>query len=549
MKIGTKLGLISFGVLVIMLSISGISHQVVTKLMASNDSVEHTLRTLRDLEVLYVNVADAESQSRGYLLAGDESYMAPHRNAVAQIHPTLEDLRLLSVDNPAMLKQLDDVEGLINEKLGYVREYIELRRENKLDQAMKIFSTNKGKELMDQIRTDIRRMMDGEMESFNLEKTAAHKTAENMFRIIALGSILAVLFVISLTIFFTQDITGSIRRLIRAADRLSSGKYEFVNASAGTEELSELAVSFNQISNSLRAAVETAAEEREGRDQALKLLESVRHTADKLHSLLVSWLNVAAEHKSEFAEYPKVSNRLVESAQGASENAEQLKHLSQQVVDLAKQKENARQNELKLADEIHSLISTIKDKTHSAAQGVTTLADRVEEMGEIVATMDNIASGSSLISLTAAIESSRNGTGFQVLIDELKSISQASKQDSVKAKQILSHIQSTANRTILNSQDATRSIDLAVGKLDQVAAKLEKLMSPLEEMHKAALQLFELTARHASVQSSLRHDVEHIHLQVAEEEMFRNQAYDTAEELRSVAHELKGLVDSRQPVA
>src|SRR5207253_1520395 len=103
------------------------------------------------------------------------------------------------------------------------------RRQGRQAEALKIFGTNRGRDLMDQIRSNLRSMMDSTAELFNQQRASARQTSENMFRIIGLATVLAFLFVLSLTIFFTQDLTGSVRRLIRAADRISSGKYEFVS--------------------------------------------------------------------------------------------------------------------------------------------------------------------------------------------------------------------------------------------------------------------------------------------------------------------------------
>ena len=65
------------------------------------DLVGHTLRVENSLDQILLSVADAETGQRGYLLTGDETYLAPFHQASSQIDSELQHLNELISDSPS----------------------------------------------------------------------------------------------------------------------------------------------------------------------------------------------------------------------------------------------------------------------------------------------------------------------------------------------------------------------------------------------------------------------------------------------------------------
>jgi signal transduction histidine kinase len=113
---------------------------------------------LQKLETVLSSVKDAETGQRGYLLTGQESYLAPYHLAVKTIELQFAALRQLTVADPDQQQQLSIVEPLVGEKLAELKETIDLRRNKGFEAATQVVLTNQGKELMDQIRMVIQQM-------------------------------------------------------------------------------------------------------------------------------------------------------------------------------------------------------------------------------------------------------------------------------------------------------------------------------------------------------------------------------------------------------
>ena len=108
----------------------------------------------RDIRTAAVELRDtvrnAESSQRGYLVTGNEIYLAPYDTARAQSLRQLDALtRRINGDSQSapMLRRLTAV---INEKVGEMDQAIALKREGRDAESLTLFRTNRGKALMDE---------------------------------------------------------------------------------------------------------------------------------------------------------------------------------------------------------------------------------------------------------------------------------------------------------------------------------------------------------------------------------------------------------------
>jgi len=124
-------------------------------------------------EDLLSALKDAETGQRGFLLTGDDAFLAPYLAVRDNIHRQLADLRQLVSSDEANL-HLDAVAPLVTVKLAEMAQVIALYRSHQTLQAVAQVSQGEGKRLMDAIR--------GEMKNFNqlLEVTATQH--DNEFR-------------------------------------------------------------------------------------------------------------------------------------------------------------------------------------------------------------------------------------------------------------------------------------------------------------------------------------------------------------------------------
>jgi PAS domain S-box-containing protein len=154
---------------------------------------KHTLIVMNASEIFLSAMKDAETGQRGYLLTGDENYLEPYWLTQKNIADRLAQLRILTQDNPVQQQRLYELAPLVSSKLSELAQTIELNRNQHREDALKIVSTNVGKNTMDSIRTQIQNFNKAEKQllaSREAEFSVAMKWI--LFLIIFLSALLAI---------------------------------------------------------------------------------------------------------------------------------------------------------------------------------------------------------------------------------------------------------------------------------------------------------------------------------------------------------------------
>jgi CheY-like chemotaxis protein/CHASE3 domain sensor protein len=107
---------------------------------------------LRRLQALLSTLKDAETGQRGFLLTGEESYLAPYTDAKDALPDEIKSLRALLRNRPEQARRLDALEALANLKMTELESTVAARRAGHPDAALAAVRTDRGKIYMDRIR-------------------------------------------------------------------------------------------------------------------------------------------------------------------------------------------------------------------------------------------------------------------------------------------------------------------------------------------------------------------------------------------------------------
>ncbi len=120
--------------------------------------VTHTQTILTRLESLQSALDDAESGQRGYILTGQENYLAPYNQARAGMPERLDELQLLTASEPGQQARLSQLRAFISSKFDELQSTIDLRRNNQTDEAIQTVLSGRGEDTMNSIRDTIGQM-------------------------------------------------------------------------------------------------------------------------------------------------------------------------------------------------------------------------------------------------------------------------------------------------------------------------------------------------------------------------------------------------------
>src|SRR4029077_12943043 len=96
----------------VLLIATALSYVALERQLEDRDSITHTHLVLEKLGAVRRNVAEPESAERGYLLGGDDAYLAPYGQAVRDLRGNISDLGRLTGDNPVQRDTLNLLDRL-----------------------------------------------------------------------------------------------------------------------------------------------------------------------------------------------------------------------------------------------------------------------------------------------------------------------------------------------------------------------------------------------------------------------------------------------------
>jgi len=133
--------------------ISAVSYLSVQGLVDRMLWVTHTQDVLRETEMVISDLKDVETGVRGYLISGQDEFLVPYRNALANLPSHLGRLKELTVDNADQRKRVGALEQLSRKRLEQAAPFLKLGNAGKLllpePARQQILD---GKKTMDEIR-------------------------------------------------------------------------------------------------------------------------------------------------------------------------------------------------------------------------------------------------------------------------------------------------------------------------------------------------------------------------------------------------------------
>jgi methyl-accepting chemotaxis protein len=135
-------------------------------------------------------------------------------------------------------------------------------------------------------------------------------------------------------------------------------------------------------------------------------------------------------------------------------------------------------------------MTTIREQVEEVAGNVVALSEKTQAVGEIIATVNDIAERSNLLALNAAIEAAaagEQGNRFSVVANEMKNLADQAKDSTVQVRTILGDIQKGINSSVLFTEEAVKRVE--AGK--QQADVAEQTIRQMAQTTLESVQAFE----------------------------------------------------------
>lgn len=238
------------------------------------------------------------------------------------------------------------------------------------------------------------------------------------------------------------------------------------------DEVGALALAFHQMIKSLR-------------EQTGSVLEGVNILATSTGeiSVTMSQLSATASRTSSAATQTITTvEQVKQAARVSGDKAQMVSESSQEVVSVAKQGLEATEGALKG-------ISRIKDQINEIGETVEGLAEKSQAVEEIIAVVKDLADQSNLLAVNASIEAARageHGKEFNVVAQEIKTLSDQSKDATVQIRSILDQIRNSINDVVKGTRESSKTVEDGVNQAIRAGEAIQTLAASVDEAAQAA---------------------------------------------------------------
>jgi methyl-accepting chemotaxis protein len=458
------------------MAVTGIvAYRSTARLLDANEWVEHTFEVIHSADDIHANLLQFESTCRGYLMNGEEHLYLSLEDLREHMVQSQKRIRFLTADNQAQQGKLDILDRLIERRLAELMGIATIRKEKGLPAALVAVAQGKRLALTAEILQLLIGIEDVERGLLNERKLEARTEAQNTRRVILYGDLVG--FALAALIGFAtyRTITGPLAEFQQFVTAVGEGDLTQKSAREGDDELGLLARGLNQMVTRLR-----------------DVATQTRLATENLDAATMEILASAREQSAVTGEQAAAYQETNVTIQQVSQSGAQIAERAKQVTVTAEAVSIANTSGLDAVQKANQTVEAIHEQAEAVAQNIVALSEKTQMVGDILATVNDIAEQSHLLALNAAIEAAaagEHGRTFSVVAGEIKNLADQSKAATVQVKTILGDIQKEINTSVMLTEEAVKRVDIGKHQADVAASAIRDMAANIDQSVQAFQQI------------------------------------------------------------
>lgn len=291
-----------------------------------------------------------------------------------------------------------------------------------------------------------------------------------------LTSIPVIIAVLLTAYFISRRIANPIRKISEQVVKVGDGDLSVdVIVEDRADEIGTLTQSFQRMVKNLRGLAEQV---KEGANVLASSASEILATSTQLAS-------ASAETATAVSQTTTTAEEVKQTAQVSTQKARNVSEMAQKAAQISLQGKQS-------TDEVIEGMDRIKEQMESIAESIVRLSDQSQAIGEIIATVDDIAEQSNLLAVNAAIEAARageQGKGFAVVAQEVRNLATQSKKATAQVKNILNEIQKATSSAVMVTEQGSKAVESGVKQSLETGKAIITLTNSITEASQAGIQI------------------------------------------------------------
>jgi methyl-accepting chemotaxis protein len=275
------------------------------------------------------------------------------------------------------------------------------------------------------------------------------------------------------------------------------------------------------------------------------LLDNIREAVGQLSSASAELLSGTTEQAAGAQEQAAAVSQTVATVDQVTQTADQSAQRAKGVGESIQRTLEVGKAGRKAVEDSLAAMAAVKEQVEATARSILLLAEQAQAIGEIIASVNDLAEQSNLLALNAAIEASRageHGKGFAVVAGEVKALAEQSKKATAQVRQILGEVQKATNAAVLSTEVVTKGVAGAIGVGGQAGETIRALAETLAEVARAATQIVASVGQQATGMAQIHQAMRNIDQVAKQNTVATQQAAQAAENLNALGSRLTALI-------
>ncbi|MBI5502895.1 MAG: methyl-accepting chemotaxis protein [Deltaproteobacteria bacterium] len=219
---------------------------------------------------------------------------------------------------------------------------------------------------------------------------------------------------------------------------------------------------------------------------------------------------------------------------------------AQQVAETAQQTTQAAAQGRRAVEQSVEGMRQIRAQMDGLAQSILRLSEQSQTIGEITATVQDLAEQSNLLAVNAAIEAAKAGEagrGFGVVAQEIKSLAEQSRQATAQVRAILAENQKATGAAVMATEQCGKTIDAGARQSQEAGESIRLLGDAVARAAETATQIAATSKQQMVGVDQATQAMDNINKASQQNVAATGQAAQAARNVLELGEKLRGLVE------